>query len=382
MRQRWVLDRLLRAGGLDVLWPEVTGTLLEMGFHHADIQRAMGGVRSLAAMPPAWYALGRRHADRAEAERAAGHARTAAEMFHRATGCYARARWGMTGAAREAVYARLDAAYDQVIALSGDRISRVDIPVGDASVSGLLHLPPGASDDSPVPAVVLYPGMDMTKEYLPVPGRNVFAARGLAVLSIDPPGHGRSVLHGPYLDARNAEAAGSAAIDLLVAHPEVDPRRIGVFGVSLGSYFAASLATQDDRIAATVSFEGGVFYDKVRFVTESQPTFGLQLQQMTNLTGEPFHALLAGMTMAGREHLIRSPYLIVTGEWDELCPLGDVEHLYERLGGTRRLVIYEGENHVMGGAIHEAVRDAVDWLADRLAGRPAEAAERVLVPAF
>jgi dipeptidyl aminopeptidase/acylaminoacyl peptidase len=380
MQGQWVLDRLLRAGGLDVLWPDVVGTLLEMGFHPVDIQRTMGEVGSLAAMPPAWYRLGRWHEQRAHREREAGHHVTAAELYHRAVGCFARARWGMTGATAMEVYDRLNAAYDHVIALGTGRISRVEVPVGDGSVPGLLHLPPEASPATPVPAVLLYPGMDMTKEYLPVPGRDIFTARGLAVLSIDPPGHGYSALRGPLLDVDNAEAAGRHAIDLLTQREDIDGSRIGVFGVSLGSYFAASLASQEERISAAVSFEGGVFYDKVRFVTESQPTFGRQLARMTGLEGDALHALLSQMTMAGREHQIKCPYLIATGEWDELCPLVDVNRLFERLGGPKRLVVYEGENHVLGNVIQEALRDCVDWLADRLAGESCEAVQLVRVP--
>ena len=359
MRNGWVLDRLLRSGGLDVLWPDVTGTLLEMGFQHADIQRAMGGVKHLAAMPRAWHRLGRHHLRRADDELAKGHTRTAAETYHRAAGCFVRARWGFTGEARTEVYRELDAAYDKVIELGPDRIERVVVN----NVPGLLHLPDGPG---PHPAVVLYPGMDMTKEYLPVPGRNIFAERGLAVLVLDPPGHGAALERGVHLRERNAEQAGSAAVDLLQARPEVDPDRIGVFGISLGSYFAVSLCTLEPRIRAGVSFEGGVFYDKVRFIQESQPTFGVQLAQMTGLTGDALHEVLRGMTMDGREGQVTVPYLIATGEEDELCPLADVERLHAGLGGPKHLIVHEGENHVLGGVAHEALRECVDWLTDNL----------------
>jgi fermentation-respiration switch protein FrsA (DUF1100 family) len=62
------------------------------------------------------------------------------------------------------------------------------------------------------------------------------------------------------------------------------------------------------------------------------------------------------------------PYPIATGEWDELCALSDVERLYAGLAGPKRLVVHEGENHVLGGVVHEAMRGCADFLADNLKG--------------
>ena len=130
------------------------------------------------------------------------------------------------------------------------------VPVGDVTVPALLHLPPEAAADAAVPAIVLYPGMDMIKEYLPVPGRNVFAARGMAVLVLDAPGHGDSNLRGIKLTGDNAELAGRSAVDLLSARADIDERRIGAFGIGTGGYFAISLAAGDPRLAATVGGRG------------------------------------------------------------------------------------------------------------------------------
>ena len=375
----WVLDRLLRVGGLEVLWPDATGTLLEMGFNYSDLTRVMGGVGSLAQMSPAWLKAGLRHEARAQEEEAAGHAVTAAETYFRAVGCFGRARWGMFGdsAEKARLYDRLNGAYDRVIALGAARIERVEVPVEGGSVPGLLHLPATAGPQDRVPAVILFPGMDMTKEYFPVPNRNVFTDRGMAVLALDPPGHGFSNIRGLKMSARNVEASGVAAFDLLAGRAEIDPARIGIFGVSLGSYFAASLASMEPRLAAAVSFEGGIFYDKIRFAETSQPTFKARLKYMTGTDADAdLYSVLAEMTIEGRETQITCPYQIITGEWDELTPLSECDRFLDRLGDHAQLVVYEGENHVLGGVIHEAVRRGVDFLGDVLFARGEGPGER------
>ncbi|MEV0133178.1 prolyl oligopeptidase family serine peptidase [Dactylosporangium sp. NPDC050688] len=364
MQERWVLDRLLRAGGLDVLWPDVMGTLLEMGFNHTDITRTMGKVRTMSAMPKLWYQTALHHEARAADELRKGHTLTAAETYHRAVLGLARARWGMFAdtAGKVALYQRLNDDYDMVIEHGHGRIERVT--AGDCA--GLLHLPDGPG---PHPAVVLYPGMDMTKEYLPVPGRNVFAERGIAVLALDPPGHGFSALQGIKLTARNVEETGSRAIDLLTARADIDAARVGVFGIGTGGYFGFSLAAQDNRVMAVAGVEGGFFYDNVQMLADEPPSRRARLGYMTGLDGAAFDELMTEVSIAGREKLITCPSMFLVGEWDELTPPAEARRLAEAVSGPIEVRIYEDEGHVLGGVMHEAMRAAVDWLADRFAGR-------------
>ena len=70
------------------------------------------------------------------------------------------------------------------------------------------------------------------------------------------------------------------------------------------------------------------------------------------------------------------PYLVVAGEDDELCP---IEFVYELLGEVRSpkvLQLYEGEKHSIRNPA--ARRLIVDWLKDRLDGRPVKS-EKIYV---
>ncbi|QDU74933.1 Alpha/beta hydrolase family protein [Bremerella volcania] len=53
-------------------------------------------------------------------------------------------------------------------------------------------------------------------------------------------------------------ADGMRAVDLLLTLDQVDPKRIGTYGHSLGAKEAMYLAAMDDRICAAVASEGGV----------------------------------------------------------------------------------------------------------------------------
>ena len=119
--------------------------------------------------------------------------------------------------------------------------------------------------------------------------------------------------------------------------PDVDPRRIGVVGVSLGGFLAAVEAVQDDRVAALVSESAGVS------------------------TWFPAHPTRM------------APLLIVHSREDATVPLSDAEHLAEIAWSFRvepELALYNGRQHVLTG---DAARSADERIVDFLA--------RVLRPA-
>jgi dienelactone hydrolase len=56
---------------------------------------------------------------------------------------------------------------------------------------------------------------------------------------------------------RDSVASGHRVIDWLVARPDVDPHRIGAYGVSLGGMLTVMLAASDPRIMASVAMMAG-----------------------------------------------------------------------------------------------------------------------------
>lgn len=121
---------------------------------------------------------------------------------------------------------------------------------------GSLHLPEGRGRH---PVVVLLQGSG------PSPRDNhgframaeLFTSHGLATFAYDKRGVGDS--GGEYVESppfENPARDGLAAIEALRARPDVDPERIGVWGVSQGGWVGPLMASMSDDVAFVVSVSG------------------------------------------------------------------------------------------------------------------------------
>lgn len=368
--QQWVLDNLLRAVGNDVLFPGVDAFRLERGYKLSDLKHTFDRIKSFRASSREWQRTAEKQVALAAAAEAAGHTETARGHYFRATLYYSRAQWSIfqDNARKRDLLSRCHACYDKVIAYQTDcRIERVEIPFGDKSLTGLLHLPNGAKE--PLPCVLFTPGMDMTKEEFPAVDNNYFARRGVALLSIDGPGQGESHFRGIKVNLTNYEAAGRAAFDYLSTRPDIDSKRIGVFGVSMGSYWAPRIAAFDNRFAACAAALG-CYMQKDTIFNQAQPTFKRRYMYMAGITDEDeFDKMADQMTLDGLEDRLTMPLLMVTGELDELCPVEDAYALYEKVPSPKAMWVYENEFHPMGGVIADILPAIADWLLDALNGK-------------
>ena len=80
----------------------------------------------------------------------------------------------------------------------------------------------------------------------------MLARHGYGVLALDDPGNGESDGHSNGL-GDNAQPAIAAGLDYLARRPDVNPKRIAGFGLSLGGEVLLEAASRDRRLAAVVS---------------------------------------------------------------------------------------------------------------------------------
>ena len=127
---------------------------------------------------------------------------------------------------------------------------RVEIPYQGKSLYGILRKPVGA--DRP-PVMVMICGLDSAKEETEAYERP-FLERGIAILVFDGPGQGE----GEYDFAIRAdyEVPVKAVVDYLMTRRDLDTGRIGVWGVSLGGYYAPRAAAFEKRIKACIALAG------------------------------------------------------------------------------------------------------------------------------
>lgn len=128
-----------------------------------------------------------------------------------------------------------------------------DAPVrlrhGDVDLAGTLLVPAGRG---PFPAVVLIQGSGVAAREALTPFADGFARRGVAVLYHDKRGTGEST--GSWARATFDDLAGDAltAVEYLKARPEIDPRRIGLHGASLGGWIAPLAAARSPDVSFVI----------------------------------------------------------------------------------------------------------------------------------
>lgn len=135
----------------------------------------------------------------------------------------------------------------------------VTFPSRGSTFHGYLALPDGAGPHPGV--VVIHEAFGLTDNIRDITRR--FATEGYVALAVDLfTGHSRAVcmagLMGSMLTGREPSSISdlSAAMDHLVAQPEVDAERVGAIGFCLGGGFAIAWGRRDRRLRAIAPFYG------------------------------------------------------------------------------------------------------------------------------
>ena len=97
------------------------------------------------------------------------------------------------------------------------------------------------------------PGLDSTKEELHA-YEEPFLARGIATLAIDGPGQGEAEYEIPICG--DYERAAAVVVDWIEKRSDVDAKRIAMWGVSLGGYYAPRAAAFEKRFRACIALSG------------------------------------------------------------------------------------------------------------------------------
>ena len=370
--QRWLLDQVIQTRGLD--WDQGrTGKILRNCGPAAqgDLQEISRRVQKFVDIPREFArAAGRREELAREAENT-GHFVDAREHYYIAATFYTNAMWGIyeDGNEKRLAWAeRKRVCYDKFIKYAGRPIERVELPYQGKAIAALLHLPPQTKGDEKVPCVLYIPGMDGVKEDNPM-HNDPLLERGIAVLAIDGPGQGETRERGVKCTASNYEDAGKLACNYLVKRPEIDADRLAIMGSSMGSYWGPRVAAVEPRFKACAVSGVNVEPGQNTIFNSASPTFKLNYMYMAGYDDEAaFDEFAKTLSLRDVAPKIGCPYLIVAGEDDDLCPIEFVYQFMNAIPGRRVLVVYEGEKHSIRNPRARTL--LVDWLTERLAGKP------------
>ena len=84
--------------------------------------------------------------------------------------------------------------------------------------------------------------------------RDEFAKRGVSCLLVDQPGVGEALRFGGLHAIAESERWAAAALDYLETRKDVDGKRVGMMGWSLGGYYAPRAAAFEKRFRLCVAW--------------------------------------------------------------------------------------------------------------------------------
>tara|TARA_B100000949_G_C14273027_1_gene448247 strand:- start:476 stop:1360 length:885 start_codon:yes stop_codon:yes gene_type:complete len=206
------------------------------------------------------------------------------------------------------------------------------------------------------PAVLAVPGYGGTK---PIPTHLVL--NGFIVLTLYPRGQGESIkewqleygtkltyhledkdefyYRGAYMDCIRG-------LDFLGSHPEVDPRRLGMWSRSQGGGFTLATASLDSRLKVAVAEEPFLCNYPVSVDITSSPYCELRdyLAQHPEQRSQALETLsyFDCLNLVDR---IECPTLVDIGMKDETCPYETIIPAFDRIPGPKALHVYPELTH-------------------------------------
>lgn len=273
------------------------------------------------------------------------------------------------GAARMPTYTRAREAFRAALPLLPLEAQTINVSDGDATYEGYVFAPHG---EGLRPGVLCMGGADSYAEELYFFGARALVDRGAVAMVVDTPGRGVALRRDCLTARARYERPAARALDALIAHPLVDPARVGVVGSSLGGYYAPRLAAADARVKALVCW--CACFDVLEDLYEFYPPIRAQMQWVVGAADDSeARRILAEFNLTESAPRITCPILISHGEVDEFMPTRSAERLYEAVASTeKRLKIWSADQ---GGALHcnydnwsACIPFMFDWLIARLHG--------------
>lgn len=236
---------------------------------------------------------------------------------------------------------------------------RVEIPYQGKFLAGILRKPAGVTKP---PVVVMAVGLDSTKEETDA-YETPFLARGMATLVFEGPGQGEAqydfAIRGDY------EVPVKAVIDYVEIRNDIDAGRIGMWGVSLGGYYAPRAAAHEKRIKACMAlggpFDWGAAWDGLPALTRE--AFRVRSHVKTQ---DEARQNAQTLSLEGIARNITCPIYIVNGRLDRIVPASDAERLAREVAGPAELLMIEDGNHIANNRAYRWRSQSADWMKEKL----------------
>ena len=282
---------------------------------------------------------------------------------------------------RAATYQKGLDAFAKGTRYSRANVERLEIPYRGKAIPVLYTRAEGV--EGPAPAVIYLNGLDSCKEllywtWLP----HALAARGISTLCVDQPGTGETLRKQGLPATWKSEEWGTPVFEWLAARPDVDEKRIGITGISLGGFYAPRVCAFEPRIASGAVWGANHNWAEVqrkRLKREGEnpvPHYWNHVQWVFGAKDQAdFLEKSAGMHLNGVMEKIRVPFLVTHGANDRQIGVDYAHQSYDQLVNSprRELKIFTdregGVEHVGADNMTFGRSYIADWFAETLGGR-------------
>ena len=330
----------------------------------------------------AWLATADKLTGLADEDAALGRNFSASAKLHRASLYYQTAERMQRHdyAPRKEAFRKGQDAFRRAIELGKNNCSRVEISYGGGIIPGLLTRAVGV--DGPAPLMVFVNGLDSSKEMLYWTRLgDELARRGVSTLHIDQPGSGEALRVHDLTATYDSERWASKVFDHVQMLPGVDPKRIGLMGLSLGGYYAPRAVAFEPRFALGAVWGANHNWgemQKRRLAREGDrpvPHYWEHVQWVWGAKDmDDFMRIAADVTLDGVLDRVKVPFLVTHGQKDRQIPLEYAQQTYDQLVNSpkRELKVFDART---GGVEHVSVDNMsfgrgfiADWVAETFGG--------------
>ena len=348
-----------------------------------DIEELKSAVVSLEGTTddlwvPVWLKIGQRYEKLAEELAVGGDASAAREKFLLAKTYYSLARFPrpLTPLKEQANQACIRA-YLKSCEFLDPPLEVVGVECAGKTITSHFRSPTDSDAANPAPAVLIMCGGDMFKEDRGWAGEMALE-HGLATLVMDGPGTGEN----PFPYEPESVVAWKAAVDYLVARPEVGAERIGAFGISRGGHSVMLLAgSYPEKVRAAVASAGHHFGYRMT-EAEMENYVANRNRRASYIFGAPGDGPSFPPTTVEKEQAlferwslseldlvekIVCPVLMINGKQDHLAPIGNIYYMLEHGPVTgKEARIYPDDGHCAFKYFEQWAPESFRWLREKL----------------
>ncbi|BFM05128.1 alpha/beta hydrolase family protein [Halioxenophilus aromaticivorans] len=367
------------------VWNLQTNLTLICGGNHGEVDEANRPIMDAAkngddagteVMFDSWLKVAQQVEANALADEQEGYKLSAGTKYGRACTYYLSAERMQSRdyAPRWEAYAKGLDMFKKYVKCRGLHVDFVEIPYGDSSFTGSFY---HDGSGTPRPTLVSCNGLDSMKEQIILGGHGQSnLERGINTLFIDQPGTGEALRLRELTAVYNTEAWATPALEYLQTRSDVIGNKIGMFGLSLGGYYAPRAAANEPRFALCAVMGANHVWGQrqhERLEREGENPVPHYWDHVLWVWGkdnmDSFMADMDKVTLDGQIEKMTMPFLVTHGEGDRQIPVNNAHRSYDQAvnSSKRHLRIFTKKDFEIehcGADNGTGMRDYIaDWCA-------------------